>query len=294
MNSTRLTEQEHLDFIRNGFVIKRGVFSDEACSKFRDSAWRELSKKSIDTDPSTWRKHHYLRPRKGVVKLRDEVTGDIELLNALKANQAIQDIAKDLIGGPTTKMIFRGLYPTFPVPALTALPYDAHVEEHLVQVFAMVYIDDVTTRNGAFCVWPGTHRDVTNHFDSKLDFAPRSEFPKVFEKLNRLAPKEITGKAGDVCFCHHRILHAGSNNLRDKVRLGILVDFLHEDYETLRRSKPSEDIWDYWSDTVRAAAAKTAALHPVRPARSPIRQGLLAMGHTLRRLRGKKPYSYAP
>ena len=99
--------------------------------------------------------------------------------------------------------------------------------------------------------------------------------------------------SGDVCFCHHRIIHAGSNNVRNKVRWGILVDYLREDYESLAATQPSTDMWDYWSDSVKAASERIA--RPVSRQRGfSLRRGIVSLRYSMRRMRGRKPHSYAP
>lgn len=293
MTNKTISDTELTQFVRDGYFIRPGVFDSDTCRLFINRAWQELKNKGIDSSPATWRNDAYLRSRKGVVKLRDEIIPDPQLQQAIRSNATLNRIALDLIGGAEISPEFRGLYPTFPIPKLAARPYDAHIEEHPVQVFAMVYLNNVTTENGAFCVWPGSHREVVGDFDTKFGFDPRPGFGAHFERINQDSPVEITGKTGDVCFCHHRIIHAGSNNVRNKVRWGILVDYLREDYESLATTAPSTDMWDYWSDSVKAASERVA--RPVSRQRGfSLRRGIVSLRYSMRRMRGRKPHSYAP
>ena len=294
MNTDLLTEDERRDFVRNGYVAKRGILDDDACRRCLALSWRELEKKSIRQDPSSWKANPYLRPRKGVVKLRDEVNRDPELLQLVGANQALNRVATALMGEQTLPADVRGIYTTFPIPRLRARPYDAHVEQHPVQIFVMLYLDDVTSRNAPMCVWPGTHTMVWRDFSSKFDYLPKPSFHPRFDRLNAFEPVELIGKRGDAFFCHHRVMHGGSNNLRERVRFGILVDFLRSDFEAMRAAEPGEEMWDYWSDAVHATAARREGLQPDPLRSSPPRSLMLKSLQTIRRLRGQRPDAYAP
>ncbi len=293
MQNPTISETELSQFVRDGYFIRRNVFDSDTCRLFINRAWKELDAKGIDSSPGSWLGNDYLRQRKGVVKLRGEIASDETLQAAIHSNSTLNQIALELIGGSKVTPDFRGLYPTFPIPKLAARPYDAHIEEHPVQVFAMVYLNKVRPDNGAFCVWPGSHREVIGDFDTKFGFDPRPGFGERFEEINRDSPVEITGETGDVCFCHHRIIHAGSNNVREKVRWGILVDYLREDYESLATTAPGSDMWDYWGDSVRAASRLEAA-PSVRPAGFTLRRSIVSLRYSMRRMRGRKPHSYAP
>lgn len=287
-----LTENERLRFIRHGYIAKREVFDGSMTQRCLEIAWDELKKKSITSEPSTWRTNPYLRARKGVVKLRDEVSAYPELL-ALTENETISSVIHDLIGDNYVSQGVRGVYPTFPIPRITARPYSAHVEVHDVQIFAMVYLDDVDPGGAGLYVWPGSHIEVYDQFESRLAHRPRPGFHVEYSRINLQAPVELTGKRGDVVFCHHRLLHCGSNNFRNRVRFGVLLDFIHPDHAALCDEPPGDAMWDYWSDAIRITSETAGQVAVPGPSYSATRFALLKLQHAARRIAGKPQDEYA-
>ena len=213
-----LTEEERLHFICNGYLTKRQIIDKSATDRCREIAWDALNKLSINNESGSWKSHPYLKSRKGVVKLRDEVNGHPELQSLLAENEVTLSVIQDLIGENYINHGVRGIYPTFPIPKINSRPYSAHVEVHDVQIFVMIYLNDVPKKGAGLYIWPGSHGDVYNEFDSKFAHKPRLGFHPTFTRINQQAPFELTGQCGDATFCHHRLLHCGSNNFSNRVR----------------------------------------------------------------------------
>lgn len=287
-----LSKEEITQFVRDGFIGKRQVLSAGECDRCLRIGWTELEKMSIKNDPSTWKTHPRLRKIRGVVKLRKEIFDYEELRELTTKNKITLQVIEALMGKAFHTPGVRGVYPTFPIQRSISRPYEPHIEMHPLQVFVMYYLDDVDSQNGALTVWPGSHRALYPHFTSKFDYAPKPEFHRVFDQYNPARPFELTGKKGDVYFLHHRILHAGSNNFKDKIRWGVLVDFLPNNFETLRAQAPdAANVWEDWGEQVQQVARECGA-HPLAPRAALSRALRLKMLHASRVMKGKPRHDY--
>lgn len=287
-----LNEQELAFFTENGFLAKPGLLNLDHCDQAVKIAWQEMTKKNISDDTVSWRSHPLLRREMGVIKLRKEVRDNAYLKEFTMNNEPVHAVVKELMGGNINCDGVRGIYPTFPVARSVARPYEPHIEMHPLQVFVMYYLDDVETKNGGLYVWPGSHLPIYEQCNSKFDYKPRDGFKQIFDQYNHSLPVEITGKKGDVFFMHHRILHSGSNNFRDKIRFGMLVDYLPDNFDRLRQQQPGDDKWEDWSEAIQQTAKVSSQKPSPSPKISWSRSLLLRLVHLYRRLRGQPAHSY--
>lgn len=286
-----MTPAESDEFVRNGFIVKRGLLSAEHCARCLDTAWRILGTKGLTQDPGTWKRTY---ARRGVVKIRDGIQQD-PAVDAIANDANVQRVARELIGADVENLGVRGLYPTFPIPRRISRPYEAHIENHSVQLFVMYYLAAVGVRGAGLYVWPGSHHDVYATMERKFDYCPTPTFIEAYDRYNVLGPIEWTGAAGDVLFAHHRLMHSGSNNFSRRVRFAVLHDFLSRDYESLRLERgDTAQMWDYWSPGIRAAAQRLGPnpAPAIEPRRRASRALLIRGQELLRRLKGSARHAY--
>jgi hypothetical protein len=94
-------------------------------------------------------------------------------------------------------------------------------------MLAVLYLNDVPEPYGGnFTVWPRSHRFLEEYFkehgvDVLLKGMPQVELPE--------PPVQITGKAGDVCFTHHQVVHSAAPNASANIRYGIIYRLRHKD-----------------------------------------------------------------
>ena len=288
--SEQLTSEELNFFVRNGYFIKKAVISTEDCDQAIEIAWQELEKQGIPNKPEQWKTHQRLKSKMGVIKLRGEVENN-DFLNTLAENPLVQSVVSSLIGSEIKCMGTRGLYPTFPVARTVARPYEPHIEMHPVQVFAMYYFNEVKSNNGGLYVLPGSHLPIYHACDYKFHYQPNQNFQPVYNRYNLSKPAELIGGKGDVIFLHHRILHSGSNNFADAIRFAMLVDYVPENFEQLRKQKPNQYEWEDWSSIVREAVNSNTKPE-VQPTSSLSRAFALKLVHGLRKIRGIPQHSY--
>lgn len=286
-----LSDRDFEAFVRDGFFAKKAVLTRDECDRALEATWEILAEQGITPDPATWKKAH---SRRGVVKLREDVADSTVIDDVVTGCAGVREVVEDLMGPDVVNCAVRGVYPTIPIPRRISRPYEPHIEVHPCQVVVMYYLNDVTTRNGALLVWPGSHRDVYLSHAKRFDFCARPEFLRHFERYSVKAPVELTGSAGDVLFFHHRLLHSGSNNFGNTIRFGILNDFIPADFEATRDVPPTtENMWEYWSDRLQQVAAGLEDHEPMTKPPSDIGRSVMINAlHAVRSLRGKPRTDY--
>ena len=286
-----LTRAELENFARDGFIVKRSLLSPELCRQCLKATWEILADQEITDDPKTWGKAH---KRRGVIKLRDEISDNAVLLDAITNCKGVTDTVTDLMGPDFINCGVRGVYPTLPIPRRISRPYEPHIEHHPCQIVVMFYLDHVTTSNGGLFVWPGSHVPIYTENEKKFVFSPKPGFINTFRKYNSRAPFELTGNAGDVLFFHHRLFHSGSNNFGNSIRFGVLNDFIPSNYDDICDEVPTQDnMWDYWSMELKEAAGKLQDISPVTETKPDmLRKLLIQSQRTIRLLKGSYADEY--
>ena len=114
--------------------------------------------------------------------------------------------------------------------------YTPHTNDDIVT--ALLMLDDVTEENGCLMVVPGTH---TGPLYSLFNGATFTGFldPKKEQALRR-AEVSVTGRAGDVCLMHTRVVHGSAENASDHPRgLFICVYTAADAFPLARNPMPS-------------------------------------------------------
>jgi len=163
----------------------------------------------------------------------------------------------------------RGIYATLPYDKKSKEPDYCHTDGHPFNLGFVGLIDDVLPQGGAFKVWPGSHKRLYPTFQMKYD-QPRIPFyehmpkfkgiiqsPEYEEEIMKIlqdtVPVDCWGSAGDAVFFHHRLAHMAGHNYSDKMRLAVLYDFKKKDLDECRTRPPHENMWEDWSDLLKAA-----------------------------------------
>jgi hypothetical protein len=105
-----------------------------------------------------------------------------------------------------------------------------------------VLMSDLPEPNaGNFTVWPGTHRSTEKYFQERGADAFLEGFPKV--ELPQ--PVQITGKAGDLVFCHYQVGHGIAPNVSPNIRYAIFFRLKHHAHDSHSKETLS-NIWMDW------------------------------------------------
>ena len=106
-----------------------------------------------------------------------------------------------------------------------------------------VLLSDLPESNsGNFTVLPGTHRSTAAYFK---EHGPQS-FLEGFPNIDQPEPVQITGKAGDMVFCHYQVGHGIAPNISPNIRYAVFFRLTHRNHSQDIEGRLI-DIWRDWS-----------------------------------------------
>ena len=193
------------------------------------------------------------------------------MLQLVPNSAEVQAVVAALIGSPVRPCRrTRGVYARFPTPPpYPPIQNGIHWDSCCHQLGAMVLLEDCPPTGGCFTLWPTSHhrlfplfttsqgnfpKDITNF--STLGPGGHMSSPTVKQTLSVIAatvqPVEFDGRAGDVCFLHHRLAHSASpNRLRESVRLMLVCDFQKDSSLSQRRTFYDDHTLGGWNESTR-------------------------------------------
>jgi hypothetical protein len=306
-----LDQDQLASFERDGYVVVRGLFGESSLERLREHSWGLIPAPFQRDRRSTWTERiedsctnvgafH----RKGLLKFKDIGFGDVPLLRAeVVENAKLRDAAMRLVGADLEAPTIRGIHPMLPMPGSVSIdelvggrlsrtrpgrwlsgirvprwfawPIPGHLEVHIVQLASVVYLTPVGKGGGAVRVWPGSHRRFHPHFRTRSRFLPLASYYRLRHELDCFDSIEVpgdAGDAGDVVFLHHRLFHANGINTTTGVRHALVVDFCGKAWSRASSLPPAAEMWEHWSDELRAiAAARSGRSEDPAPRRSLVR-----------------------
>ena len=209
-----------------------------------------------------------------IMAIAEQLLGEGRVSTPVIGGNVMGSMGKAWPGGPVDPALnsegIRGIYGTLPYgDAASAPATGAHTDGHPFMLSVVGLIDDCPPNGGAFTVWPGSHKRLYPIFPLQYDQAriPFYEHmpslkgivhpPAYHEELARILtdtePVDCWGKAGDVVFWHHRLVHAASENHSDVIRQAVLADLNRVDLDQLRLDPPQANMWRDWSEALNAA-----------------------------------------
>jgi ectoine hydroxylase-related dioxygenase (phytanoyl-CoA dioxygenase family) len=218
---TTLTEKQIDDFWRDGYVVARNAVSAAQLRRLRDDVhdWVEASRAhdapfgepTVDGRPrfDMGEEHRAERPALRRINNPSEISAHY---NEVMRDSSMPEMVADLIG-PDVKYHHCKINLKLPgahtvVRYHQDFSYTPHTNDDIVT--ALLMLDDVTEDNGCLMVVPESHRGPQySLFDGTVFtgfLAPEEE--------EALKKDEVpaTGKAGDVCLMHTRLVHGSAAN----------------------------------------------------------------------------------
>ena len=259
---TRLTDIEREQFIREGYVIVRGLLPPDAVATTRDGLLAATGMRQ--EDPSTWARGTTVFPDHTDLTL----TCWTDAMLDCAAELAGPHLSRETVISPYREQ--QGLdpnmtgyipvlnYPT-PGPAEFQQPTGAHIDGmHRARLFpefqylvVFAYLTDVPAYGGATAVWPGSHRKLFEHWLEKGVRPGGTISDHVFD-FDLGTPVPAVGSEGDVIFMHYLLVHSGSTNHADRIRIG-LNSVIHPDpaHPYIPKSGPPQPEWTPMDWTLR-------------------------------------------
>ena len=245
-----LSDAQIEKFWRDGYLVAENAVSGEQLGRLQESVhqWVEESRAhdtpfgepTVDGRPrfDMGEEHCAQRPALRRVNNPSEISAHY---NDVMRNSSMVDMVADLIGA---NVKYHHCKINLKLPGSHTVvayhqdfSYTPHTNDDIVT--ALLMLDDVSEENGCLMVVPGSHRGPQY---SLFDGATFTGFVDP-EQERALKAREVavTGKAGDVCLMHTRLLHGSAPNLSDRPRgLFICVYTAADAFPLVRNPMPSE------------------------------------------------------
>lgn len=268
-----LTKKQIHQFVRDGYCTFNLTFSDHDVERARALVWEFCPPYFEKNDPSTWSGmvddsciRRNMTDRVGRLKFRECTRSFRSVRNLTLYNASLRSRVESLImpdhsnqSAPRFMQVFRGLYPIFSQPAAPG-QVKAHCDTHFFQVSSVIYLSDTDVNDGAFVVWPGSHRMIAPVATELGHHHFPDEFLKCCERVERtITPVSVPGRTGTVVLWHSRLLHAAGANIGGGVRHAALIDFKNGWADAVPTKKRSRAFDENWSPDVLECAMEISA-----------------------------------
>ena len=257
----QLTTEQLRFFKREGYLILRGVMDPELMARARERLWDDPPASLNREDPATWvgplpeadRSDDSANMKREYRWQYRRIGGEDWIVRMLPADPVIFGVAEQMLGAGRVRIPegIRGIYCTLPYGSRPRRENGCHCDAHPFHLGVVGYIDDVEPDGGAFCVWPGSHREFYRTFTTGYMPDKTGEYEPLRDRLNRQPPVDCHGSAGDVLFWHHRLGHMAGHNYSARIRQAVLYDFRRTDLEEMQELPPPQDMWRDWSEELR-------------------------------------------
>jgi hypothetical protein len=275
----RLTPEEISFFKREGYLVKKGVLDPALMARARDRLWVGAPPSMKRDDPNTW--IGPFRPeeeneggenaRKGHSWQYREPAKEELLVRMLVANPVIVGWAEQLLGEGSfdTRERVRGIYCRLPMGDAPEKPLVCHCDvgpdslhetpfQTLLNpgVGVIGLIASIPPNGGAFTVWPGTHKKIYDLFINTEGLARNDAYKARIIQFNDDRYVDGCGEAGDVLLWHRLLAHTAGWNRSEEIQLreAVLADYAHREDPDAVPKDSYEDMWEDWSEEVRAVA----------------------------------------
>lgn len=245
-----LSDAQIEQFRRDGYLVAENAVSGEQLRRLQESVhqWVEESRAhdtpfgepTVDGRPrfDMGEEHCAQRPALRRVNNPSEISAHY---HDVMRNSSMVDMVADLIGA---NVKYHHCKINLKLPGSHTVvayhqdfSYTPHTNDDIVT--ALLMLDDISEENGCLMVVPGSHRGPQY---SLFDGATFTGFVDP-EQERVLKAREVaaTGKAGDVCLMHTRLLHGSAPNLSDRPRgLFICVYTAADAFPLARNPMPSK------------------------------------------------------
>jgi len=245
-----LTRGQIDEFWRDGYLLAENAVSGEQLQCLQESIreWVQESRAhdapfgepTVDGRPrfDMGGEHCIERPALRRVNNPSEIDAHY---NDVMRNSAMLDMVADLIG-PDVKYHHCKINLKLPgshtvVGYHQDFPYTPHTNDDIVT--ALLMLDDVTEENGCPMVVPGSHRGPLYSLFEGATFTGFVEPEQ--ERALKKREVAVTGKAGDACLMHTRLVHGSAANRSDRARgLFICVYTAADAFPLARNPMPSK------------------------------------------------------
>ena len=243
-----LTFEDKDFFKENGYLIKCGVLSDAQVQAARDALWDGIEADRNKTE--TWVQ---AGPRVPCPGSHPAICATVQESPVFSMMEEMVGVGQLNGGGPGPHLVFPsgddewtgakhghldGYYtPTNGVPEGTV---------GYMTINVTIYVEHIEHRGGCFTVFPGTHRMAYEYFKThSLLSVEGGSSNQIWSDEEMPAALEFEGAPGDVCFWHGQMVHTGSKNVNQNIRMALIGRFSRKNSNDIRFETP-DDMWADW------------------------------------------------
>ncbi len=218
-----LTPAEKKHYIKNGYVLVKGVFSKEEAAYFRAEthaiAQRLLATQATDVVNEGWGSGAKVTDLPRELLHCHNVQFHSAAFSRLLSDPRLTDRAADIIGDNIqlhhTKMFIKPPEKGAPFPMHQDAPYFPH-ENHSM-IAAIIHFDDAPLEKGCVRVVPGSYKlGMLDHLSDGGHHLPPEQYP-----VADATP--CPAEAGDVLFFSYLTIHGSGLNESQEARTTLLV-----------------------------------------------------------------------
>ncbi|MCJ7872291.1 phytanoyl-CoA dioxygenase family protein [Phaeobacter sp. J2-8] len=268
-----LSKEQIHQFVRDGYCILNLKLSDYDVNRAIETVWKFSPPSFERNNPATWTGmvedwcfKRDMTERGGRLKFRENTRSIGPVRTMTIYNTPLRYCVETLImpdhntrAAPIFRPMLRGLYPIFSQPEKSG-PLRGHCDTHFFQVSCVIYLSDTDANDGAFVVWPGSHRMIAPVATELTRYHSPKEYLKCRDEVERtIEPVSITGKTGTVVLWHYRLLHAAGRNTGGGVRHAALIDFKNGWADAMPPKERNKAFDENWSPVVLEAERELAA-----------------------------------
>ena len=245
---SHLTFEDKDVFKENGYLIKRGVLSDAQVQAARDALWDGIEADRNKTE--TWVQ---AGPRVPCPGSHPAIRATVQESPVFSMMEEMVGVGQLNGGGPGPHLVFPsggdewtgakhghldGYYtPTNGVPEGTV---------GYMTINVTIYVEHIEHRGGCFTVFPGTHRMAYEYFKThSLLSVEGGSSNQIWSDEEMPAALEFEGAPGDACFWHGQMVHTGSKNVNQNIRMALIGRFSRKNSNDIRFETP-DDMWADW------------------------------------------------
>jgi hypothetical protein len=257
-SSSLLTPAQIEQFIQQGYVKVSGLIPNSIVEKTRESLLRTFG--IHPDDPTTWTGKPSVPDDPAIIALT--VPCRTDAMERVAQEFVGPDIAPGLCRSPYLEskgagpQPIRGFIPVlnYPTPGPRTFQRPGwggyHIDGmHLTTLWPVwhylilfAYLTDTPEFGGATTVLPGSHRQVFEYWHKSG--LPGNTRPPSPDAIAYADPVPLSGKSGDVIFMHYLLVHSGSPNHADHIRVGLNSVVMPDQTHTYQ-SKPGPPKQDW-------------------------------------------------
>lgn len=232
-------------FRENGYLLVNDALTERQVEAAADVLWDDMA---LDReDPASWinagpirmscASHTDIRATlfdSPLFEMAEELVGQGRIANSSPGPHMVYPTGKKNWEPPSGGHLDGYYTPTNGVPEGTVGKFFLGIT---------CYVNHVKPESGGFTLWPGTHKQTEEYFKSHSILSVQGGGSR--DVFDLPASIEITGPPGTAVIWHGRLMHSGSQNCGEEIRMALISRLKPKNMNDILFETP-DDMWQYW------------------------------------------------